>query len=39
MPVVADVDKAMAAGPGLRWALLGPHMIFHLGGGSGGIRV
>jgi len=35
---VADVDKAMAAGPGLRWALLGPHMIFHLGGGSGGIR-
>jgi 3-hydroxyacyl-CoA dehydrogenase len=35
---VADVDKALAAGPGLRWALLGPHMIFHLGGGAGGIR-
>lgn len=35
---VADVDKALAAGPGMRWALLGPHMIFHLGGGPGGIR-
>ncbi len=35
---VADVDKAMASGPGIRWALLGPHLIFHLGGGSGGIK-
>ncbi|MFV1963991.1 MAG: 3-hydroxyacyl-CoA dehydrogenase NAD-binding domain-containing protein [Pirellulaceae bacterium] len=35
---VADVDKALAAGPGIRWALLGPHMIFHLGGGAGGIE-
>lgn len=35
---VADVDKALAAGPGIRWAILGPHMIFHLGGGPGGIR-
>jgi 3-hydroxyacyl-CoA dehydrogenase len=34
---VADVDKALAAGPGIRWALLGPHMIFHLAGGPGGI--
>ena len=34
---VADVDRAMAAGPGPRWALLGPNMIFHLGGGEGGI--
>lgn len=34
---VADVDRALAAGPGLRWALLGPHMLFHLGGGAGGI--
>ena len=32
------MDKALAAGPGLRWALLGPHMIFHLGGGPGGIQ-
>ncbi len=35
---VADVDKAIAAGPGLRWALLGPHMIFHLAGGPGGMK-
>ncbi|MHC4402236.1 MAG: 3-hydroxyacyl-CoA dehydrogenase NAD-binding domain-containing protein [Planctomycetota bacterium] len=35
---VADVDKALAAGPGIRWALLGPHMIFHLAGGPGGIK-
>ena len=35
---VADVDKAMASGPGIRWAILGPHLIFHLGGGSGGIK-
>jgi len=35
---VADVDKALAAGPGIRWAIFGPHMIFHLGGGPGGIK-
>jgi len=35
---VADVDKALAVGPGIRWALMGPHMIFHLGGGPGGIQ-
>jgi len=35
---VADVDKALTAGPGLRWALLGSHMIFHLGGGPGGME-
>ena len=28
---------AMAQGPGLRWAFMGPHMTYHLGGGSGGI--
>jgi len=33
-----DVDKALCAGPGLRWALMGQHMIFHLGGGEGGIE-
>ena len=26
------------AGPGIRWALLGPHAILHLAGGPGGIR-
>lgn len=35
---VADVDRALTAGPGLRWALLGAHQIFHLGGGNGGIE-
>lgn len=34
---VEDVDKAVCAGPGLRWALMGPHMIYHLGGGEGGM--
>lgn len=33
---VEDVDKAVCAGPGLRWALMGQHMIFHLGGGMAG---
>ncbi len=35
---VEDVDKAMWAGPGLRWAAMGPHMLFHLGAGAGGMR-
>ena len=35
---VEDVDKALYAGPGLRYALMGPHMIYHLGGGEGGIE-
>ena len=35
---VEDVDKAIANGPGLRWALMGPHQIFHLAGGPGGMR-
>jgi len=34
---VADADAAVCMGPGLRWALMGPNMIFHLGGGSGGM--
>ena len=34
---VEDVDKAMWAGPGLRWAAMGPHMLFHLGAGQGGL--
>ncbi len=33
---VEDVDKALYAGPGLRWALMGSHMIYHLGGGEDG---
>jgi 3-hydroxybutyryl-CoA dehydrogenase len=34
---VEDVDKAIWAGPGLRWAAMGPHMLFHLGAGEGGL--
>lgn len=34
---IADIDAAMAQGPGLRWAVFGPHMTFHLGGGQGGM--
>lgn len=35
---VADLDYAMANGPGLRWALLGPIATQHLSGGPGGLR-
>lgn len=35
---VQDVDLAICKGPGLRWALMGPHLVYHLGGGSGGIQ-
>ena len=34
---VEDVDKAVWAGPGLRWATMGPTMLFHLGAGQGGL--
>ena len=33
---VEDVDKALYAGPGIRWAFMGQHLIYHLGGGEGG---
>ncbi|NQZ33032.1 MAG: 3-hydroxyacyl-CoA dehydrogenase [Oceanospirillaceae bacterium] len=33
-----DIDKAVAHGPGLRWAALGPSSLFHLGGGEQGIE-
>ena len=35
---VEDVDKAVSAGPGLRWATHGPTTLFHLGAGAGGLR-
>jgi carnitine 3-dehydrogenase len=35
---VADSDAAVCWGPGLRWGLMGPNLLFHLGGGPGGIR-
>lgn len=34
---VEDVDIAVAEGPGLRWALMGPNAIFNLAGGPGGM--
>ena len=34
---VADLDQAVASGPGLRWALLGPIATQHLSGGPGGM--
>lgn len=34
----ADVDAAIAHGPGLRWALMGPHALHELAGGEGGMR-
>ncbi|SCZ72846.1 3-hydroxyacyl-CoA dehydrogenase NAD-binding domain-containing protein [Epibacterium ulvae] len=35
---VEDVDKAVWAGPGLRWAAMGPTMLFNLGAGAGGLQ-
>ena len=35
---VEDVDKAVRAGPGIRWAIMGPYLTYHLGGGKGGIE-
>jgi 3-hydroxyacyl-CoA dehydrogenase len=34
---VEAVDKALVNGPGLRWSVLGAHMAYHLGGGTGGM--
>lgn len=35
---VEDIDKAVCFGPGLRYALMGPNLIFQLGGGKVGIK-
>ncbi|MER5527631.1 3-hydroxyacyl-CoA dehydrogenase NAD-binding domain-containing protein [Streptomyces sp. NPDC002677] len=35
---VADSDDAVSWGPGLRWGVMGPHLLWHLGGGEGGIQ-
>jgi 3-hydroxyacyl-CoA dehydrogenase len=34
---VADADAAVSYGPGLRWGIMGPTLLYHLGGGAGGI--
>lgn len=35
---LADIDKAIATGPGLRWGIFGPSTLFALAGGAGGMR-
>lgn len=35
---VADADTAVCWGPGMRWGVMGPNLLFHLGGGAGGIQ-
>ena len=32
-----QIDDAVRFGPGLRWAILGPSMVYHLAGGEGGM--
>jgi len=34
---VNDIDTAVSSGPGLRWAVMGPTRLFHLGAGDGGL--
>ena len=31
---VEEIDESIAFGPGLRWALMGPCLTFHLAGGA-----
>ncbi len=33
-----EVDASIVYGPGLRWALMGPFMTLHMGGGKAGMR-
>jgi 3-hydroxyacyl-CoA dehydrogenase len=35
---VTDADTAVSWGPGLRWGIMGPNLLYHLGGGQGGIE-
>ncbi|HDR9875240.1 TPA: 3-hydroxyacyl-CoA dehydrogenase [Burkholderia cenocepacia] len=35
---VSDADTAVCWGPGLRWGIMGPMLLFHLGGGAGGVE-
>lgn len=34
---VSEIDRAIAAGPGLRWAIMGHCLTFHLAGGEDGM--
>ena len=35
---VADADVAVSYGPGPRWGVMGPSLLWHIGGGPGGIH-
>ena len=35
---ISDIDDAMAYGPGLRWGIMGPNILFHLAGGESGAQ-
>ena len=35
---VTEADAVVCWGVGLRWGVMGPNMLFHLGGGEGGIH-
>ncbi|MCW3096466.1 MAG: fadC6 [Chthonomonadaceae bacterium] len=35
---VTDADTAVCWGPGLRWGIMGQSLLWHLGGGEGGIH-
>jgi carnitine 3-dehydrogenase len=35
---LGDIDAAVSNGPGLRWALIGPFLTYHLAGGQGGME-
>lgn len=37
MATVEEIDAAVTYGPGLRWAIMGPLLTFHLAGGAGGM--
>ena len=34
---VEDIDFAIVNGPGPRWAMMGPCLTYHIGGGEGGM--
>lgn len=34
---VEDADKAVTFGPGIRWGIMGPSLVFELGGGKNGV--
>src|SRR5260370_40678912 len=38
LPNFAEAVAAVSWGPGLRWGVMGQSLLWHLGGGEGGIR-